>query len=310
MDDNKRFLDHLGVTAWHTAGWTGSRGVTATGEELGSSNHAENTEEVFRLIAPDRKLIFLPTGTSYIGGKYYHKLLTDAVPEIMAQGVDTLYASLVDNTCNVADIDAGLAPIADRCSLFFAAGNDGDKKASRIIQSRYVWGVGAYYLMADSGEMRPANFSSVSDAVEFAAPTLINRFSGTSCATPCLAGMAALVGDMAIAKTGRPLSQDGMHRFLLDCCVDLNDAGRDSKTGWGAPILPPPETVDITKYQTGSLYKDDADIPKFAREGIAYCAANGIMQGDADGTFRPGDTVTRAELATVIARLDGRKERT
>lgn len=60
----------------------------------GSSNHAKSTEEVFRLIAPDRKLIFLPTGTSYSGGKYYHKLLTDAAPEIIAQSVDTLYASL------------------------------------------------------------------------------------------------------------------------------------------------------------------------------------------------------------------------
>ncbi|MCQ5130862.1 hypothetical protein NE562_14450 [Butyricicoccus faecihominis] len=37
MDDNKRFLDHLGVTAWHAAGWTGSRGLTATGEELGAA---------------------------------------------------------------------------------------------------------------------------------------------------------------------------------------------------------------------------------------------------------------------------------
>ena len=95
--------------------------------------------------------------------------------------MDTLYASL--STCNKADIDAGLAPIADWCSLFFAAGNDGDKKASRIIGARYVW-------------------------------------------------------------------------------------------------------------------------------GVAYCAANGIMQGDADGTFRPGDTVTCAELATVIARLEARKEHT
>lgn len=41
MDDNKRFLDHLGVTAWHAAGWTGSRGLTATGEELGEQQPCE-----------------------------------------------------------------------------------------------------------------------------------------------------------------------------------------------------------------------------------------------------------------------------
>lgn len=305
-DDNKRVLDHLGVTAWHAAGWTGTRGLTATGEDVEGSlgNHEQNTMNVFRLIAPERKLIHMPVTANYTGGQYQHRLLDEAVPEIIRQGVDTLYASLIVSSCNVDELNAGLACIADRCSLFFAAGNGDKKSSNRIIQSKYVWGVGAYYLMAGTNEMRPANFSSVSEDVEFAAPTLIGGFSGTSCSTPVLAGMASLVNDMAIAKTGRPLSQAGMYRFLRDCCVDIGDDGRDDKSGWGAPILPDPDTVDIARYQEATMmYHDSADIPAFAREDVELCREQGLLVGDADGNFRPRDNVTRAELACALARL-------
>lgn len=305
-DDNRRFLDHLGVTAWHAAGWTGTHGLTATGEDVAGSlnNHEQNTMAVFRLIAPERKLIHLPTASSYTGGQYHHKLIDEALPGILKQGVDVLYASLIDKTCNVSELDAGLETLKDRCCLFFAAGNDGGKSASRVIQCKYVWGVGAYYLMAGTNEMRPANFSSEAGDVEFCAPTLIDGFSGTSCSTPALAGMASLVNDMAIAKTGRPLTQDGMHKFLLDCCTKIGDAGRDDKTGWGAPILPDPGTVDITQYQEDVvMYKDSADIPAFAREDVEFCGEQGLLVGDDDGNFRPKANVTRSELACALARI-------
>ena len=150
MNENKRFLDHLGVTAWHVAGWTGSRGLSATGEPFegyDDSDHGRKVYDVHRLIAPDRKVVYLPVTTNYVGGKYQHKLLADALPQIIAKGVDTLFASLNDTVCNVPDLDAGLTQIIDKCCLFFAVGNDSGNTASRIIQCKYVWGVGAYYLM-------------------------------------------------------------------------------------------------------------------------------------------------------------------
>ena len=305
-DDNKRFLDHLGVTAWHNAGYTGRRGLTATAEEIISpSTHAKETMAVFRLIAPDRQLIHLPMYGSYKDGVYTSKLIDVALPEILKQGVDTYYASLLANVCDLEQIDSALAALKDQCCLFFAAGNDGEQSSSKIIQSQYVWGVGAYYLMADTNEMRPAPFSSVSPDVEFCAPTLINRFAGTSCSAPCLCGMAALVNDMAIDKTGRPLPQQGMHRFLAGCAVDIGSKGEDDKTGIGAPVLPPPETVNIWDYQTeeGPMYTDEAKIPAWAKADVAYCRKNGILQGDKDGAFRPNEPVTRAELACALARL-------
>ena len=304
-DANQRFLDHLGVSRWHAAGWTGARGLTATAEQIEPcSNHARQAMEVFHLIAPDRRLIYLPTGGSCIGGVYTHKLIDVSLPEILRQGVDTMYASLVDTVCSVAQMDEALAALADSCCLFWAAGKDGG--GSRLTTSRYVWGVAAYYLMAGTNDMRPADYSAACECVEFSAPTRINTFPGTSCATPCLCGMAALVNDMAIAVTGRPLPQEGMHRFLSDCAVDIGKTGADVKTGLGAPILPDPETVNIWAYQTKEdieMYEDDKKIPAWAREDVYYCKEHGLMEGDAEGTFRPDDPVTRAELACTLARL-------
>lgn len=42
----------------------------------------------------------------------------------------------------------------------------------------------------------------------------------------------------------------------------------------------------------------------WAEAAIEAVKAAGLMQGDPDGRFRPNDPVTRAELATVIARLE------
>ena len=45
----------------------------------------------------------------------------------------------------------------------------------------------------------------------------------------------------------------------------------------------------------------------WAEETIRWCMETGLMQGYEDGTFQPDKPVTRAELATVIKRLEERK---
>ena len=43
---------------------------------------------------------------------------------------------------------------------------------------------------------------------------------------------------------------------------------------------------------------------KWAEPAIAYCKANGLMVGDADGNFRPQSAVKREELAAVLKNID------
>ena len=47
-------------------------------------------------------------------------------------------------------------------------------------------------------------------------------------------------------------------------------------------------------------YKDLADVPAWAKDGVTFCTAKGWLTGYPDGSFLPGKTATRAEAATVL----------
>lgn len=50
-------------------------------------------------------------------------------------------------------------------------------------------------------------------------------------------------------------------------------------------------------------FADQAQIAAWARPGIAFCRANGLMQGNANGTFAPKGEISRAEMAQVLYNL-------
>lgn len=50
-------------------------------------------------------------------------------------------------------------------------------------------------------------------------------------------------------------------------------------------------------------FKDANEIPEWAREAVKKVVEKGWMQGDSEGTFRPNEPVTRAELAVVLSRM-------
>ena len=51
-------------------------------------------------------------------------------------------------------------------------------------------------------------------------------------------------------------------------------------------------------------FTDAARISAYAAKDVAYVASVGLASGYTDGTFRPRQTATRAEIATMIMRLD------
>ena len=53
-------------------------------------------------------------------------------------------------------------------------------------------------------------------------------------------------------------------------------------------------------------FRDAADIAGWARAAVYTVYRDGLMQGDAQGNFRPRANITRAEVATVINRILGR----
>lgn len=50
-------------------------------------------------------------------------------------------------------------------------------------------------------------------------------------------------------------------------------------------------------------YSDEGQIEQYAREAVAYLIEKGIMTGKPDGKLCPLDTVTRAEMAVMMARI-------
>jgi len=50
-------------------------------------------------------------------------------------------------------------------------------------------------------------------------------------------------------------------------------------------------------------YKDLNEVSDYAGEGIMYCALKKLMLGDDTGTFRPKNSVTRAEAAAILQRF-------
>ena len=63
-------------------------------------------------------------------------------------------------------------------------------------------------------------------------------------------------------------------------------------------------------YQIGGgeedmTFKDTESVSSWAQEAVDKVSNAGIMTGDAEGTFRPHDAVTREELAVVLARVAG-----
>ncbi len=58
---------------------------------------------------------------------------------------------------------------------------------------------------------------------------------------------------------------------------------------------------EITELQKVTPFTDEEKIPQWAKNGIEECQMAGIIGGYADGSFQPGQTITRAEMAKMLA---------
>ena len=266
---------YLGVDAWHAAGYTGTRGLTLTAEtdDFGDG-HGQKTRLAFLEIAPDRKVQYLMFDMT----TYQRNGPLEFCQKAAATGADTMYMS-IDSGLNSDSCDTIDDNLPDILSFFTAAGNHAyEGEWNGYMKPAKIYGVGAVELYGDGRIINgqwgsnenpvpvPEGYSSESELVDFASITDLYlyenapayRFGGTSCATPVLCGLAALVNDFFMDKTGKPLTSDMMYQFLKDCSDDILTAGKDEKTGWGIPRLPPPETVNIAKYQPD--YKEAGEL--------------------------------------------------
>lgn len=340
LDSNAWLRRVTGVEKFHAAGYFGSRVTAGTGEKVntesysaggkiipvlgdGTSEHAVQTAAVFFQVAPETTLYSFSTNTRLAGGQKHWDFFSDCVPVIDEKRISNIFFSRVEN--NKETIKKHREVLKDRPWLkeFWAAGNDGAESYSKLLQIEDVIGVGAAEVLRSSKviggpRVYPAGYTSQTELVDFAAPgnpgvniratsqsDSAQILAGTSFAAPWLCGMACLVDDFFLDRTGQALSRAAMVRFFKDHCQDIGEAGKDNQSGFGLVVLPDPEEIDIEKYvEVRKMEFADKDrISSWAKDAVEFCTEKGYMQGKSNNNFDPKAPITREEMAVVIQRI-------
>lgn len=244
---NKEEFDYLGITRFHEAGYKG-KGITVASIENGRTIHSKKVESILKQILPEATII------SNI--KYWKD-----VPEELDG-----YTSSQDRAdSNDLEKVAKAKELYER-NVFMtcAIGNEDTESYNRLAPHEEWVSVGA----CDLKEGRPQleHYSSQSEHLDFVSLTNLKtdfgRFTGSSCATPVLQGMAMLAQEFFKEKTGRKLTNAELFKFIKDNSIDLETEGHDNKTGHGLFILPEPDSINIYKYGDAKMFKDYTEYEK------------------------------------------------
>lgn len=339
LDSNTWLRRMTGVDRFHAAGYFGSRVTAGTGEKVntevysaggriipvlgdGTSEHAVQTAAVFFQVAPEATLYSFSTNTRLSNGQKHWDFFTDCLPVIDEKRISNVFFSRVENDKTAREKHAAVLAARPWLKEFWAAGNDGAGGYSKLLQVEDAIGVGAAEVLRSNKviggpRVYPAGYTSQTELVDFAAPgnpgvniratsqsDSAQILAGTSFAAPWLCGMACLVDDFFLDRTGQALSRAAMVRFFKDHCEDIGKAGKDNQSGFGLVVLPEPEEIDIDRYvEVRKMEFADKDrISTWAKDAVAYCVSRGFMQGKGEN-FDPKAPITREEFCVVLQRV-------
>jgi len=113
--------------------------------------------------------------------------------------------------------------------------------------------------------------------------------TGTSMASPFVAGMAALY-----MEAYPNLSSKQITIHMRKSAEDLGVPGKDMEYGYG--LVQPPLSKDVV-----NVFPDVADNTWYTKE-VSDLFMKGIISGNKDGNFYPYNPITRAEAVTMIGR--------
>lgn len=314
LEQNKSEFEKSNILYWHNNGYKGkgsvivvlddtskphehTRAITPLNDYVDKVGHKTNVCSVVREVAPEATIYafswFGSLKEQIIEWIFAHQTEIDVINcSFSATIAESLFEKLKS-----LDIP-----------VIVASGNNGNSQLNSLPKLDWTIAVGAWEEYRD---MR-ASYSNYGLGLDIVAYTNIYiptsagydrtmLFNGTSCATPVVSGMLGIYNGWR-KENGLPkLSREQAKQFLKDNAADKYTKGFDLESGHGLFILP--SEIPTIQEVDEMVFKDTST--HWAKQEIDFISEQKIMNGFPDGTFQPDKTMTRAEVATVIARMMG-----
>ena len=207
--------------------------------------------------------------------------------------------------------------------LIVAVGNDGNDRTNLTATIPFATGIGAWTEYRDE----LASYSNWGMDMLFVAYSHIKYISprskklvdvsGTSgAAVTASSGIVAIYAQYFKEVMRRKMTRLEVFEFMIRYAEDKMTPGKDLKSGYGLVRLPdhlptlkkPIEIPKEPEKETDNMKFKDTN-GHWADGAIDFISDKGLLKGYEDGTFKPERAVTRAELATVLARINGYVEK-
>lgn len=294
-------LSYLHVDEYHKLGFKG-QGITIVNAEdyPGNDGHGEMTTGVIKEYAPEVTVI-----NSQLKGSGRNRFLVINNKQIeLEQAIKEYNIKLVTSSKATSGDDTTLnyyKELQQKYSLIFfcAAGNYADDGISaKWAKNDTAIAVGACQIK-ENGTIERMYYSSTGPELDFMC--FMGTGSGTSAASPALASVVALL----LQRYG-DFDQVECVEILKSLCIDLGDVGRDNSHGYGLPVLPLTdklEILEILRRGADEMKFTDVNESDWFHDEVEKAANDGLLQGYEDGTFKPNNSITRAEAAVISNRI-------
>lgn len=298
----QRQFDYLHVTEYHKLGYKGKGYVILNTEDL--DDHGTMTTGVAKTFAPEVTIINGGLYSNVSNGIVeYYKIKIDGIDYDIEEAITKFNVKVTSTSLSGRTPEPILQMwknLQDKYGLimFNSAGNDASVGVTgRFARYGIAIAVGAVNI-SSTGKITRQSYSAIGPEVDFT--TFLGFGSGTSAACPALAAQTILL----LQKYG-DFNQEECYEVLKSISIDLGELGVDEYYGWGLPVLPLTDKLEILEKLRGveEMQFKDVEDTRWSKAAIDRCVDEGLLVGFEDGTFRPTETVTREQFAVILTRI-------